>query len=71
MPTNDSIRLNYDESSLPPGPESKEGNPEDTIFGTKSSTVVSPLADGELLAQGSVLQRQGCPRHHRSPQECE
>ena len=64
-------RFDDDERAGPVRPEPMEDDPEEAIFGTKSSTPVSPLVDGELLTQGGVLQRQACPRHQRGARERE
>ena len=48
-----------------------KGNPEEAVLGLQSSPFVRSSADGELLTQGSVLQRQRGLRHERGPEESE
>lgn len=54
MPTNDSIRLDYDESSLPSGPESEEGDPDDAIERRNLGLGFLLAVCGELLAEGEL-----------------
>ncbi len=54
MPANDSIRLDYDESSHPSRPESEEGNPEDAIERRDLGLGLFLAVHGELLAEGQL-----------------
>jgi len=51
----------------PVGPEPAQGDPEEAILGPESSALVGAEVDGQLLAQGGVLEGQGGPGLQGSP----
>jgi len=71
MPSDHGLRPDEDQRPIPGGPEPAEDDPEDAISGPKSWLLLNPLVDGELLAQGRVLQGQRGLRNEHGAKDSE
>ena len=56
MPCDDRVRLDDDQGTIPVRPKPSEESPEESIPDSKPRALLRSLVDGELLAQGRVLQ---------------
>ena len=62
MPPHDDVGLDDDEDLLPPRPEATERDPEDAIGRPHPRSRSLGREDGELLAEGEVLDQKVRPR---------
>ena len=56
LPSQNSVRRHDQEGLLPPGPDTGQRDPEQSIAAEQLRPVHHPLVDGELVAQRKVLQ---------------
>ena len=56
LPSEDGIRRDDDQRRLPAGPDSGQANPDQTVGRAELGARRESLVDGELLAQGQVLE---------------
>ena len=68
VPGEYSLGSDEDERADPIRPDPAEGDPEHAIARPEPSALRDSQVDGELLAQGRVLQGQGGPGHQGCPE---
>jgi hypothetical protein len=67
MPPHDGVRLDDEQDVSPSGPHARERDPEEAVPKGQVRARATALEDGELLAQGEVLEGQvGARPKHRS-----
>jgi excisionase family DNA binding protein len=67
VPAQDGSRLNDDEDVVPAGPRPRERDPEEPVGPVERRARAATLKNGQLLAEGEILQRERAASSERRP----